>query len=361
VLKTRESQPGTRPRRADAGFTLVEMLVSMGLTVVIVGAAIVAAVNARKATATVSLALEMNGALRSATDLIVRDLLQTGQGLPSGKVIEKPNGGTATAIRRPGPPASGLTYVVADTHFTAVGVGSGLGPAFREPQVGGGNVTGPATDIISVLYVDSQFDALSCTIASTGRSMTVPAFNAAVAGTANITGTGVLDPMAAGDLVMITNGSGSAMLLTTGVTGQVVNFAAGDAMNLNQVTGTDGTVRQLLPTPVAATPATWSRVRLVTYFVDNAVDPPRLMRQLNYNTPRAVAVGIDNMQISYDIADGATNPVNVKTPTTPTQIRKVNLYLSSRSRDRSQTGQYLRNSLATQIALRSLAFVDRYQ
>jgi hypothetical protein len=361
VRNTSQTQSQALSRRAEAGFTLAEMLVSMCLTVVIVGAAILASVNARKATASAGLALEMNGSLRSATDLMVRDLLQTGQGLPSGKVIEKPNGGTATAVNRPGPTTAGLLYPIADTHFTAVTVGASVGPGFSEPQLGGGTITGPATDIISVLYVDSQFDALNCTIASTGRAMTVPAFNAAVAGTANITGTGVTDPVAAGDLIMLTNGSGSAMMLATAVSGQTVTFGSSDRMNLNQVTGTDGTVRQLLPTPVAATAAGWSRVRLVTYFIDNAVDPPRLMRQINYNTARAVAVGIDNLQISYDIADGITNPVNVKTPTNPNQIRKVNLYLSSRSRDRSQSGQYLRNSLATQVALRSLAFVDRYQ
>jgi hypothetical protein len=100
---------------------------------------------------------------------------------------------------------------------------------------------------------------------------------------------------------------------------------------------------------------------MLTYYVDTTTEPPRLMRQINYNAPRAVAVGIDNMQLSYDIADGINNPTNVKAPANPNQIRKVNLYLSARSRTRARSGQFLRNSLATQIALRSLAFVDRYQ
>ena len=38
-------------------------------------------------------------------DLIVRDMLQVGQGLPAGRVIMIPNGVGALAIRLPGLPA----------------------------------------------------------------------------------------------------------------------------------------------------------------------------------------------------------------------------------------------------------------
>jgi prepilin-type N-terminal cleavage/methylation domain-containing protein len=346
----------------NAGFTLVELLVSMTLSLVIVGAALVASVNARRANETAALLLEMNGGLRAATDLIVRDLIQVGQGLPAGKVIEKPNGAGSAAVRRPGPPAANLTFPAADLVFSAVTIGPGLGPAFTEPAVGGGAINGPATDIITVIYVDSVFDGVPCTIAANGRSVTVS--NNIAAGGALISGVGVNDPMLAGDLVLLTGSTaatGSALLEVTGVAGQVITFGAPDPMNLNQVAGTDGTVMQLLPTPAAATTAVYSRVRMLTYYVDTTTEPPRLMRQINYNAPRAVAVGIDNLQLSYDIADGINNPTNVKAPANPNQIRKVNLYLSARSRTRARSGQFLRNSLATQIALRSLAFVDRYQ
>jgi type II secretory pathway pseudopilin PulG len=354
--------------RLEAGFTLVELLVSLTLTLIIVGAAITASINGRRANETATQLLEMNASLRAATDMIVRDLIQVGQGLPAGKVIEKPTGAGATAVRRPGP-NNLLTFPVADPVLTAVTVGAGVGPNFTEPLVGGGVVAGPATDIVNVLYVDSQFDGITCTIAANGRSVTallpVPAPPAAATnGGALISGAGVQDPMLAGDLVMLTgstNGAGSALLLVTAVAGQVLTFAGGDAMNLNQVAGTDGTVMQLLGNPPVASPAAFHRVRMVTYFIDNTVEPPRLMRRLNYNAARAVAPGIDNLQLTYDIADGVANPTNVKTPANPNQIRKVNVYLSARSRERAPTGEFLRNSLATQVALRSLAFVDRYQ
>jgi hypothetical protein len=46
----------------------------------------------------------------------------------------------------------------------------------------------------------------------------------------------------------------------------------------------------------------------------------------------------------------------------PNQIRKVNILMSGRSKSKMKgTNQYLRNRLLTQVSLRSLAFVDRYQ
>ena len=40
-------------------------------------------------------------------DLVVRDLLQVGQGLPDGRVIGVPNGAGSAPIIRPGPAAAG--------------------------------------------------------------------------------------------------------------------------------------------------------------------------------------------------------------------------------------------------------------
>lgn len=352
--------------RSEAGFTLMELLIATAMTLIIMGGALTAFRHAGTLNETSSLILEMNDSLRTASDLMVRDFIQVGQGLPSGKVIEKPNGGTATAVRRPGPAASLLTFPVADANFAAVTTGAGLGPAYTEPTAAGGTLTGPATDIVTVIYADSQFDGLPCTIAS--NNLTVTVASPPTVGAALISGAGVLDPMLPGDLIMITGStaaSGSTLMQVTAVNLQVITMAVNDTMNLNQRIATavgDGTIVQLLPAVPAATSAALSRIRMITFFVDNSVEPPRLMRQLNYNTARTVAFGIDNVQLTYDIADGGTNPTNVKSPANPNQIRKVNLYLSARSRVRnSLTKQFMRNTLATQVALRSLAFVDRYR
>jgi hypothetical protein len=96
----------------------------------------------------------------------------------------------------------------------------------------------------------------------------------------------------------------------------------------------------------------------------------------NNNLGTAVAFDIEGLQISYDLADGVSNPANVKMvaadllPTggcspsacSPNQIRKVNLLMAARSKSVLKSNrQFLRNRLLSQVSLRSLAFVDNYQ
>jgi hypothetical protein len=133
-------------------------------------------------------------------------------------------------------------------------------------------------------------------------------------------------------------------------------------------------------------PTTASRIRMISFYLDATTDPtrPRLVRRMNNGDPitfnnalgNVVAFDIENLQITYDLADGVTNPTNVKMtpadiiggtvdcpdPCSPNQIRKVNIVISGRSRSTlKNTKQYFRNQLTTQVSLRSLAFVDRYR
>ena len=128
------------------------------------------------------------------------------------------------------------------------------------------------------------------------------------------------------------------------------------------------------PLPVIATDAT--RIRMISYYIDALTDParPRLVRRINNQAPTAVAFDVENLSISYDLVDGATNPANVRMtladmtngcagdPCSPNQIRKINIMLSARSKTKLKgSGQYLRNRLLTQVSFRSLAFVDKYK
>jgi hypothetical protein len=106
---------------------------------------------------------------------------------------------------------------------------------------------------------------------------------------------------------------------------------------------------------------------MVTYYLD-AVSAPgevRLMRRENFGTARLVGQGIENLQATYDIVDGTVNPTNqvdAVAPYSPSQIRKVNLFLARRSDQRfAQTGRQMRSSITTQVALRSMSFMDRYR
>jgi prepilin-type N-terminal cleavage/methylation domain-containing protein len=365
-------------RHSQAGFTLVELLVSMAITTIVVGTTMVALNDAIRATESATLMTGMNNGLRTTMDLVVRDLLQVGQGLPSGNVISVPSGAGATAVRLPGPPGTAYTMPAGATGISAVIPGPGLGPTVNNVQ----------TDIITTIAADSAFEhqPLSA-LAADGLSMTV-------APSVSISNGGP-DDLHPGDLIMLTKSSFSTLVQITRISGQQVFFEANDSLNLNQPGAADGTVLSLraeapadTPNAQGIIPTEATRIRMVSFYLDVTTDPrrPRLVRRMNNGDPlafnnnlgTAVAFDIENLQITYDLSDGTTNPTNVDMdgidvgeagtgtcapdPCSPNQIRKVNVQLSGRSRAAMRgTNQYFRNQLLTQVSLRSLAFVDRYR
>jgi prepilin-type N-terminal cleavage/methylation domain-containing protein len=367
-------------RDPQAGFTLVELLTSMAITTVIVGATMGALSNAIRATETATLVTSMNNGLRTTMDLMVRDLLQVGQGLPAGNIIAVPAGVGSIQIRLPAPPMSPVaTYYlpIGTTQISAVIPGPGRGPV----------VGGRATDMITTISADSAFERVGLTaLAANGSSMTVdPAVDIDDGGVND------LDP---GNLILLQKLSSTTLVQVTRVVGQTVFFDSPDSLNLNQPAAADGNAKWLYadapPDVIDPTtgfiPTVATRIRMVSFYLDALTDPtrPRLVRRINNGHPltynntlgNVVAFDIENLQITYDIADGVTNPTNVKMtaadivggtadcpdPCSPNQIRKVNIIVSGRSRSTlKNTKQYFRNQLTTQVSLRSLAFVDNYK
>ena len=209
---------------------------------------------------------------------------------------------------------------------------------------------------------------------------------------------------------MLTKGAASALVQVSSVAGQVINFAAGDSLNLNQnqASAADGTAQELArqraegtrstrpPTagaPCAPLPARCdfvttvaSKIRMITYYIDNVTDPqrPRLVRRMNnglWNTSTtcparrslSISKGCRSLTTWWTASTtrrtcGWTTRISLaavrSAPTScfPNQIRKVNIMLSARSRlPRRGTQEFFRNRLITQVSLRSLAFVDRYR
>ncbi len=386
-----DQHPHVDVRPSERGFTLVELLVSMTITTLILGATMAALTDATKATDTAIQMTGLNNTLRTAMDLMVRDFMQVGQGLPAGRVVGIPNGGGAESIQLPGPPGTdytldGATFCPPDPddpnpdyaceQISAVIPGPGLGPQLAE--------NGAPTDMVWVLSADSAFERVHLSrFSPTGRFIEV---SAAV----NITDGGA-DDVHPGDLLMLTKGSASVLLQVTEVIGQQIKFANGDSMRMNQSASYNGTMHSMsdyAPPDDDAngniyTEAT--RIRMTSYYLDAVTNPrrPRLVRRMNNGDAftfdntlgTIVAFDVENLQITYDIADGVTNPANVRMTEadmngtgacapracSPNQIRKVNLLLSGRSeRPARISSQFFHNTLTTQVSLRSLAFVDRY-
>jgi Tfp pilus assembly protein PilW len=356
----------------EAGYSLVELLVAMGMTTAVMGAALTGLGSALRTNDAIVRITTMNNGLRAAMDLMTRDLLQAGSGLPKGHVILIPTG--AGLINRPGPPGSSLTTTSGDLDLPAVIPGQGLGPV----------VNGVATDIITILTADNNFTDVAVT-AVTSVSVTVPTSVNIVSG---------VDRVIAGQLMMVLKGATSTLVQVTAVnpSTRVISFAAGDSLNLNQPgSSIPGNLQALMAVPptgtagVAATRVT--RVRMISYYLDATTTPgrPRLVRRINngdatdFDNERlgtAVAMDVEDLRFTYDLNDGVLNPGGVRftaadlagtgacnpDPCSPTQIRKINVTLTARSTHGTNAEtRTVRNTLNSQVALRGMALVNEYQ
>ncbi|MFP5379025.1 MAG: PilW family protein [Vicinamibacteria bacterium] len=333
----------------EGGFTLPELLVSLTLTLIVLGGALTALQDANRASQTGVALSEVNQNLRVGMNLLIRDLLQAGQGIPTGG-IPLPTGVGAESIPRPSPEGAALTFPADWTTLPAVSPGPALGAV----------VNGVPTDLVTLLVADAALDLNSepfTFLSADGGLVDVPATLPIDDGA-----TGVRP----GDLIMLTNARGNAIQEVTAVIGQRIVFGDEPPSRLNQPGAAQGSVLHLRNTNGTWPPTTGTRIQMITYYVATAASGvPILMRQANYGEPRMVAMGVENLQLSFDLVDGVTNPTNVKSPespNTPHQIRKANLFGAARSAAEAPgPGRHVYARMSTQVSLRSLAFVDRYR
>jgi type II secretory pathway pseudopilin PulG len=332
--------------KSEQGFGLLEMLISTVLFLVLLGAILSSFNDAVGLNQKASQMSDLEQNMRAGINFMVQDFIQAGWQIPTGG-IPIPSGGGAAAVKRPGPP--GTNYTFPDITLSAVNPGAGLGPVGE----------GRATDMVNILFADNLLPLNQRTLDSIGANGSSMTVNAATPIT------GVPNAISVGDLIAFNNSLGETVQYVTGVNGQVVSFAAGDPMNLNQPGALQGSIMQLQNGGVFP-PTTATRIWMVTYYLDYTTDPatPRLIRRINNSAGQTVGLVLENLQFSYDLVDGVTNPTNVKGPVAPNsnnQIRKVNIFVSGRTDAVIRnTNTYLRHSLTTQVSLRSLAFVNRY-
>jgi prepilin-type N-terminal cleavage/methylation domain-containing protein len=327
----------------EQGFTLTELLVALVVTLVMGATALSTVVETYRTAANAGTLTDVNQNLRVAVNIVNRDLLQTGLDIPVGG-ISMPVG--AEPVVRPGPTGSDLEFPDDWVTIPSVTPGPGDGPI----------VNGVATDIVTVLRSDVRLPWQNTPVVA----VTPDGQRITFAGDFPIDDE--VDGIKEGDLMMLTANAGSTLMEVTDVVGQSVFFAPSAESNLNQHAAPGGVLA--LREGGVFINVVARRILMITYYLDTSTSTPTLMRRTNYNDERKLAVGIENFQLTWDLVDGVDNPANVdepEPPNTPHQIRKANLHMGARSLDRTSTGIFLRSNLNTQIALRSLAFVDRYR
>jgi prepilin-type N-terminal cleavage/methylation domain-containing protein len=353
-----------KQKRGSAGFTLLELLVAMALTVIILTMGAQLYKQASMATNLLVVRAEMQQNARSAINTITRELSVAGTGLPSGG-IQLPDGAGAT------PPVFACdttSCYIASNAFLNAHLYAVM-PGFQKGLTVGPN----STSIVTLAYMDSSLTLNSLPLTNFTPSGSQITFDPSTPK--------IADPavgLKVGDLIMVYNTNGAAMGVITGLPQpNKVDFATSDPLNINQPSASHGNLASILSGGTAATlPTSAVRINLVTYFLQPDPGPdgmvgtaddgaPRLMRQLNTSRPIPVAENIQNLQFSYDIFDDSTSTAssnlgdaNLKY----NQIRKINIVVAVRSATRDpQTGQFQSLTLATSVSPRNLSFRDRYQ
>jgi prepilin-type N-terminal cleavage/methylation domain-containing protein len=380
------------------GFSLIELMVSIAILTLLVGAAVAALIQAQNATNSVAQEANTQENLRAGMHFMVRDLMQAGEGIPS-QGVSIPNTAGVSAINRPG--TAGV-FPNNPIVLSALTPGYLQGQAAKTANAATGAIlTGGKTDLVNILYADNGL-----TSSALGPGGTAPpalnAFpvkqaapaNPVCAGTIAATGLtvklaaacftlpGTPNPIQAGDLILFSNQNGTALELVTNVAGTTITFAAGDPAGLNgKPAASNGTVAAI---NAANVPTVITRVWMVTYYIDSTTNPlkPQLIRQINYPgypvavpnyPPQQVADCIEDLNFTYDIinstapvatyANGAGDAPEPGGGDTPFQIRAANVLLAGRSEyplTFGATRQYFRNNLSTQVSVRSLAFVNQF-
>jgi type II secretory pathway pseudopilin PulG len=378
-------------KRKLAGYTLIELMIAMSVTMVLLYAALHAFKDASQSSKQISLASDMTDNLRAGLNLIQQDLLQAGTGIPpTGIPIPNTPNGTGTcnagqALNRPSL-NGGTLFPQCNFVLPSIEPGQAMGPLITSPDATAGNPSSPAsfTDEITMLYADNSSGledkpvnqpAIAgnpgCPAGSITLSGQTVTFDPTCVDVAAMTASGAqIQP---GDLIMFSNTHGSALQMVTSAAGNVLNFATGDPYALNGRNDPSGTILQL-KNPGCTTqancwpPTTVTRVWMISYYLDNLADTThvRLIRRVNFNPGSPVGETLENMQFTYNFVDGVNNPVNqasVPVSNTEAQIRSVNIYLGARSNSLVRQGNktlYARDNLVSQVSLRSMAYVNNY-
>jgi type II secretory pathway pseudopilin PulG len=362
----------------EHGFTLAELMVSMTVTMIAIGAALTTFSQGLIINDSGTQLSDANQNLRAGTNQLVQDLMQAGRIIgPAG--IPMPTGSGVTPFNRPGP-GGGLTFnLVVDASTTLnlspITTGYLLGP----------NIIGSSTDMVTIMTVDefmpvlqtppaipASATAVEGTIAPNGQSVTLPSSSVWLTGD-TVNDTPVIQ---IGDLVLLKNPKGTALHTITGKDSTHIFFGlnnANDWFKFNQFNAPQ--VPLILIKQVQDTTSTWTqqttlfRALMITYYVDNTGASPRLTRVVNHFAPQALAGVVEDLDLTYDLVDGVSNPTKITSlPYTvggvtynASQIRKVNVHMGVRSEVMSKPAQdYIRNHIATAVDVRSLASVGRY-
>jgi hypothetical protein len=323
--------------------------------------------------------------LRAAIELMTKDISLAGAGLPSGGLQLTTAGLSSYACNQ-----TGTCYITGNTYPNSGGGTPNymypIEPGFGVGVQNGAVITaapGQLNSSITSIYCDYNFPLSNFTFTFPSSTTANLAVNNGAITPNNILAPGGLQ---VGDLLMFlvatpgngTTTSGTSLVQNAAVVAEItgipnnttINFATGDALNMNQTGGANNIAAVAGAAAAGGSQTSVCRLQAVSYFLQvppagGTVQAPRLMRQVNGLTAVPVADNIINLQFTYDIIDSTTGTVvaNQQNPIgagqSPNLIQKVNIWIMGASP--TTNGNKSQNMyLATSVSTRDMTFCNSY-
>jgi len=339
IIRSHKLNERARSWRTQAGFTMLEMVVSMAIFTIVMGSIYALLHTMRGGRVNTSQRAEVLQGVRTALNSMGRDAINAGVGYPNTGAL------------------------IPDNKLTLVGGGSDSDTSleFLTPVYAANNlnsVNGTATDEVTFLYIDDTFNS--------GNSLPISSIADSTGNNSVLTiQTGYNNtPCSLGDLYLITGNNASAIGMLTSKSGtNTLNFESSDPLGINSP-GSKSAIDPLIM------PASLLRLTWVTYYVadedGNGTGTGTLMRRVfgGYNSGNStlinwvnqpLAFGVENMQIQYVLADGSV--VDLPNSTTMPDIRQIRTTVTVRSPDVDpKTNQPFRSSVTSSFSTRNLVY-----
>jgi len=377
-----------RSTKRARGFSLLEMVVATAIGTVVVGTATQLYVQGVTATWTVSQRAEMQQDFRAASNMLTKDLSLAGAGLGNGAEIQLP---TSSTIPVYGCDQSSTCYINGASMQYPQQSGTPFLYGLLTGYNAGPTISGQTTDIVTVAYTDPSFylDCYTATIASaTTVTFALPSTTSVNCTAPNSGSIQNINDAAVGltpgDLVLFyfTSGSSTSIPVVAEVygatpTSATVTFSSGDPLKMNQ----GSSAPKSLASQTTGTTGYGYRLEVITYYLDNTVTPPRLMRQISGHSPIPVAESTVYLKFTYDLYNSSTNTIATQCQNPgastdvcysgsslgllPNQITKINI--ANMAMDSSvKSGMYGLSKgnqsidLQTSVSARNLTYVNNY-
>jgi prepilin-type N-terminal cleavage/methylation domain-containing protein len=350
--------------RDQQGFTLFELMVVFTILTVFGLALTTLLQNSLKFTFATYQMTDAQESLRTAQEIINRDLLNAGDGLKTLSTIRLPKTFVQTYLTRvpvedpASPGIINLGIITSDNDVTTTAV----------PLASPATTYADKTDRQTIVEIDSSFTQVTlpsspASIDTTGGTITVPAPTA-------------MSNFRAGEIYFLTSADGGTFGTITSVdaTNRKLNFANGDTYGLN-LTGTGGHIKTISSGGTLA--ASLQRMKIIHYYVNFE---KRLMRRVfgaKCSPAPAVCAGfrespvaehIVNVQFTYSMATtdatGNVVPSTGQALTTSDQqiaVRQVEVKVTAETPKELQNRKRQAMSNTTSTSIRNMQFREALQ